>query len=261
MLPCGAPQPATANRGKPWLPDEPRMVYVGNLPWSTKWQELKDHMKQAGEVEFARILTMDGSDWGRSRGVAYARYTSEDEARAAVAMLDRSILGGRSITVDVWTGSKPRSYPVPSKGGKGFSQKGCWNWPGSKGRSVEVHGGLTQLVYVGNLPFKVEWQEIKDHMKQAGTVEFVKILTEDGSDYGRSKGAACVRFSTPAEAVVATQILTGTLLGGRAIVVDSWRQGGKGSGAVATGAHAPIVFAAAPCQPMTTRLADQSLTA
>lgn len=25
-------------------------VYVGNLSWETEWQDLKDHMRQAGEV-------------------------------------------------------------------------------------------------------------------------------------------------------------------------------------------------------------------
>lgn len=268
MLPCSAtPPPAVTDSGKPWLPDEPRMVYVANLPWSTKWQDLKDHMKQAGEVEFARILTMDGSDWGRSRGIAYVRYSTEEQARAAVAMLDRSTLGGRTITVDVWTGNKPRSGPVPGKGGKGFGSKGYggWCWPGGKGfrgKSDEVHGDVAQLVYVGNLPFKIEWQEIKDHMKQAGAVEFVKILTEDGSEYGRSKGSACVRFSSVAEANGATQMLGGTLIGGRAIVVDKWRRGGgKGAGATSSAPPgAPISFApvpAVPSQPITTRLADQ----
>eukprot|EP00411_Alexandrium_monilatum_P089249 CAMPEP_0175738000 /NCGR_PEP_ID=MMETSP0097-20121207/54244_1 /TAXON_ID=311494 /ORGANISM="Alexandrium monilatum, Strain CCMP3105" /LENGTH=83 /DNA_ID=CAMNT_0017046181 /DNA_START=38 /DNA_END=285 /DNA_ORIENTATION=- len=45
------------------------MVYVGNLSYKLKWQELKDHFKQIGQVENARILTEDGTDRGRSRGV------------------------------------------------------------------------------------------------------------------------------------------------------------------------------------------------
>merc|ERR1719440_1880748 len=98
---------------KEQLPDEPRMVYVGNLPWSVKWQDLKDHMKQAGEVEFAKILTIDGTDWGRSKGVAYVRYATEEQAKAAIASLNQTELGGRNILVDEWTGSKPR------QGGKG----------------------------------------------------------------------------------------------------------------------------------------------
>lgn len=36
-----------------------RRVYVGNLSWSVKWQDLKDHMQTAGPVEYATVL-----EWG-----------------------------------------------------------------------------------------------------------------------------------------------------------------------------------------------------
>jgi len=210
---------------------------------------LKDHMKQAGTVEFARILTFDGTDWGRSRGIAYIRYATEAEANNAVLTLDKTELHGRPITVDEWTGGKPRAAPkgfgkgmLPCKGGKGgfmphgeesafamfpgsiadcsaFGGRG-WGWKG--GKSVKIHGDAEQMVYVGNLPFKAEWQEVKDHMKQAGTVEFVKILTEDGTDFGRSKGIGCIRYSSQAEAEQAVTTLNGTLLMGRKIAVDRW---------------------------------------
>lgn len=36
-----------------------RRVYVGNLSWSVKWQDLKDHMQAAGPVEYATVL-----EWG-----------------------------------------------------------------------------------------------------------------------------------------------------------------------------------------------------
>lgn len=37
-----------------------RRVYVGNLPFSVRWQDLKDHMKQAGDVEHANVLEVGG---------------------------------------------------------------------------------------------------------------------------------------------------------------------------------------------------------
>lgn len=81
------------------------------------------------------------------------------------------------------------------------------------------------MVYVGNLPFKAEWQEVKDHMKVAGTVEFVKILTEDGTEYGRSKGIGCVRYTTEAGAEQAIATLNGSEMMGRNITVDRWTKG------------------------------------
>lgn len=240
VSPPEAPEVRQDNGNKDWLPDEPRMVYVGNLAWSVKWQDLKDHMKQVGTVEFARILTVDGSDWGRSRGIAYVRYSNEDEAKAAVANLNETELSGRKINVDAWTGAKPGPRPggkfggysakgfgfqgkggakgfPPGKGGFGFWGKGF----GGKG-SAKVYGEFSQMVYVGNLSYKAEWQELKDHMKVVGTVEFVKILTDDGTDYGRSKGIGCVRYSTEAEAQQAVASLNGSEFMGREIVVDKW---------------------------------------
>lgn len=32
-----------------------RRVYVGNLGWGVAWQDLKDHMRQAGEVIRAEV--------------------------------------------------------------------------------------------------------------------------------------------------------------------------------------------------------------
>jgi RNA recognition motif-containing protein len=37
-----------------------RRVYVGNLSWNVKWQDLKDHMRSAGDVEHATILESAG---------------------------------------------------------------------------------------------------------------------------------------------------------------------------------------------------------
>jgi len=214
--------PGESEATKNQLPDEPRMVYIGNLPFNIKWQDLKDHMKQAGEVEFAKILTQDGSDWGRSRGVAYARYATENEAKAAIATLNGTDLGGRTITVDVWTGAKPRQGAKGFLAMKGAVMKGWGKGFKGWGKGVKVHGETSQMVYVGNLPFKAEWQELKDHMKAAGAVEFVKILTQDGSEYGLSKGIGCVRYSTEAEANAAVAQFNGSELMGRTLVVDKW---------------------------------------
>ena len=31
-------------------------VYVGNLDWGVEWQDLKDHMRKAGEVKHVEIF-------------------------------------------------------------------------------------------------------------------------------------------------------------------------------------------------------------
>lgn len=51
-------------------------VYVGNLSWSVKWQDLKDHMEAAGPVESATVLEWNGRSkvqW-KGRCLAKRRY-------------------------------------------------------------------------------------------------------------------------------------------------------------------------------------------
>ena len=76
-------------------------------------------------------------------------------------------------------------------------------------------------VYVGNLPYSTTWQELKDHMKLAGNVIYVKIFEDL---YGDSKGAALVQYSSPEEALVAIQTLHNTKIQERFIFVREDRE-------------------------------------
>jgi len=203
-----------------------RMVYVGGLPWKAKWQELKDHMSQAGTIEFVQVLTEDGTQWGRSRGTGYVRYSTIAEAQGAIAMLNGSELMGRALKVDQWTGGAGGAG-----GGGGKGKGGSWGWGGFGGfgswggrgvMKVNDHGNPLAIVYVGGLPWTTKWQDLKDLMSKVGTVEFAKILTEDGSDWGRSKGIGCVRFSSAAEATQAINMFNGSQLDGRTLTVGIW---------------------------------------
>ena len=40
---------------------------VGNLPYSTSWQDLKDHMRKAGDVLFCEILQEPGTATGMGK--------------------------------------------------------------------------------------------------------------------------------------------------------------------------------------------------
>jgi len=228
--------------------DSDRKVYVGNLPFRAKWQDLKDHMKQAGTVDFCKVLTEDGTDWGWSRGVGVVTFATPAEAARAIEQLNETTLIDRKIKVDQWTGSTGRwkeeqggsAGPKVGKGAGKGQAKGSWGkglgkgfhgclfqgglgWYGKGfGKSVQVVGDPKLLVYVGNLPYSVKWQDLKDHMKQVGTVEFCKVLTEDGSEWGWSKGVGCVRYSTETEVEHAISTLAESELKGRRLLVDRW---------------------------------------
>ncbi len=73
-----------------------RKVYVGNLSWDCKWQDLKDHMRSTGEVLHADVL--HGPD-GRSKGCGLVEYQTPEEAQRAIQELNDTELMGRMIFV------------------------------------------------------------------------------------------------------------------------------------------------------------------
>ena len=88
------------------------MIYVGGLRLNTRWQEVKDHMKKAGNVEFADVLL---NKRGTSKGVAWVQYGTEAEAQKAVAQLHGSTLEGNVIVVDHWRRGQKGWTKVPQR--------------------------------------------------------------------------------------------------------------------------------------------------
>ena len=127
-------------------------VYVGNLSWDVAWQDLKDHMRDAGEVKFAEVMT--GPD-GRSKGCGIVEFSTPEEAKEACTSLTDTELKGRMIFVreDRENSDAGGRGPRPTRGGGG---NGC-------------------SLYVGNLAYETSWQDLKDHMRQAGNVDQVCI--------------------------------------------------------------------------------------
>eukprot|EP00741_Cyanophora_paradoxa_P005581 tig00000912_g5410.t1 len=177
-------------------------VYVGNLSWSTNWQNLKDYMRQAGTVLYADVLTESGT--GRSKGCGVVEYETADEAANAIATLSNTELDGRLIFVredreagKVTVGRAPAPRVV------------------ARGPPA-AHGGAGRQLFVQNLPWSVTWQELKDVFRQAGEVERADVLlTNDG----RSRGNGIVLMLDASGAENAIQMFNGSELGGRVITV------------------------------------------
>jgi RNA recognition motif-containing protein len=73
-------------------------IYVGNLSFKTTEQELTDLFSRYGEVSKVNII--QDRETGRSRGFGFVEMES-DGATQAIAALDGSDLGGRSLRVNV----------------------------------------------------------------------------------------------------------------------------------------------------------------
>ena len=60
-------------------------VYVWNLAPETSWQDLKDHMRQAGEVVHAEVITEYN---GRSKGCGIVEFATEEAAQEVRDLID-----------------------------------------------------------------------------------------------------------------------------------------------------------------------------
>jgi len=215
-------------------------VYVGNLAWSCTWKDLKDHFRSVGEVTRADVLCEGNIEGGRSKGYGIVEFKNAEEAQAAVEQLTDTEIKGRQIFVreDREAGRPPMQsyggwagdysivpYKGGGKGGYGYGGKGYWT----------ESAGFAK-VFVGNLPFDLTWQELKDHMRPVGEVVHVEIMTDGGQPGGRSKGCGIVEFATFGAAQRAVARMHDSELGGRMILVREYLEseesygGGYGKG-------------------------------
>ena len=74
-----------------------RTLYVGNLPWSTKAEDLQEVFSQYGEVISSRVIT--DRETGRSRGFGFVEVADQD-AEQIIAALNGTGMGGRVLTVN-----------------------------------------------------------------------------------------------------------------------------------------------------------------
>jgi len=74
-----------------------KKLYVGNLPYSTTSDSLKEFFSKAGEVVSSNVM-MDKMT-GRSRGFAFVEMADAD-ADKAVSMFNGQELDGRKLTVN-----------------------------------------------------------------------------------------------------------------------------------------------------------------
>jgi RNA recognition motif-containing protein len=76
-------------------------------------------------------------------------------------------------------------------------------------------------IYVGNLPFGVSVEEVRDLFEAHGTVESVNLITD--RETGRLRGFGFVEMSSDEEASAAIAALHGSQCQGRTLTVNEAR--------------------------------------
>merc|ERR1711907_22028 len=131
--------------------DEGVKLYVGNLSWQTRLDDLGEYFSQFGEV-FDAIVVED-RETGNSRGFGFVYMASQQDAQEAIAQTDQREFMGRTLRVNIAEESNRRgggrgggrSYGFSDRGGSGEDRRGgrggYSEWDGDKYDRSSKYGG------------------------------------------------------------------------------------------------------------------------
>ncbi|KAF9269663.1 hypothetical protein L218DRAFT_850847 [Marasmius fiardii PR-910] len=228
---------ATAADGRTGpIKDTRTQLFVGNLPYRVRWQDLKDLFRKAGTVLRADVSL--GPD-NRSRGYGTVLLATAEDAGRAIDMFNGYSWQTRILEVrpdrmgsemdqnhnhfdhvaqvgNLTGPSNPLLAVTPflvggsvaGAGGELDYTKllGPDNRPSSSSGPSTITSGGGRNLFVGNLPFHCQWQDLKDLFRQAGTI--IRADVALGQD-GRSRGFGTVVFATEADAERALRMFNG----------------------------------------------------
>jgi RNA recognition motif-containing protein len=96
-------------------------LYVGNLSYSVRDDDLQQQFSSFGQVQSAKVMME--RDTGRSKGFGFVEMSSSSEAEAAIQGLHGRNMGGRDLTVNI---ARPMEARPPRSGGYGDSRRNSY---------------------------------------------------------------------------------------------------------------------------------------
>ncbi len=119
-------------------------LYVGNLPYSFRDEDLQQAFAAHGNVTSAKVMME--RDTGRSKGFGFVEMGSDAEAQTAIAAMNGQQCGGRGLVVNEARPMEPRAprsggYGGGAGGGAGRSSGGGYGGGAGGGRSGGGYGG------------------------------------------------------------------------------------------------------------------------
>ena len=111
-------------------------LYVGNLPYSFRDEDLQQAFAAHGTVSSAKVMME--RDTGRSKGFGFVEMGSDAEAQAAINGMNGQQYGGRGLVVNEARPMEPRA---PRSGGFGGGAGGGGGGYGGGGGGGSRSGG------------------------------------------------------------------------------------------------------------------------
>jgi cold-inducible RNA-binding protein len=103
-------------------------IFVGNLDFNTSEEELRQMFETHGQVD--RVSIMTDRETGRSRGFGFVEMTNAEDGDKAIAALNGTQVGGRTLNVN-----EARPKVERGGGGGGGRDRGGRGGGGGGGRN------------------------------------------------------------------------------------------------------------------------------
>ena len=112
-------------------------LYVGNLPYTVRDEDLQQAFSAFGSVNSAKVMME--RETGRSKGFGFVEMGSDAEAQSAIEGMNGQSLGGRSLVVNE---ARPMEARPPRTGGFGGGRSGGGGFGGGgEGGFRSPYGG------------------------------------------------------------------------------------------------------------------------
>ena len=119
-------------------------VFVGNLDYNTRKEEVQGLFAQVGEIRDVFLPT--DRETGRPRGFAFVEYANDEDAAKAIEKFNGYQLGGRALRVNA---AEDRPRGSGGGGGRGFGGGGRGFGGGGRGGDFAGGGGYGGGGYEG----------------------------------------------------------------------------------------------------------------
>lgn len=119
-------------------------LYVGNLPYGVRDNDLEQAFGQFGAVASARVMME--RETGRSKGFGFVEMGNDAEAQAAIQGMNGQSLGGRAIVVNEARPMEPRPPRAGGYGG-GFRSEGGFGGGNREGGNGGYGGSRSEGGY------------------------------------------------------------------------------------------------------------------
>lgn len=202
-----------------------RQLFIGNLPFRVRWQDIKDLFRKAGQVLRADVAL---NHENRSKGHGTILFSNVADAQNAIDMFNGYKWQGRILEVrgdrgfvdnathqDTTTLDSSTAATMSPKTGKEplMDEKlvtpslSATTLPLKKQQAeVSKEDEVCKQLFVGNLPFNCQWQDLKDLFRNSGRIIRADVVL---NFEGRSRGFGTVLFSSHEDAKKAIEKFNG----------------------------------------------------